>query len=348
MPFRDEAEFVAWLRRRWPERAEGLHLGIGDDAAIVRTRRGHDLVLTTDLSIENIHFRLDLHPPRSIGHRALARSLSDLAAMGARPRFALLSLSFPRRTERSWIAGFYGGLGALAARLGVTLIGGDTAVTGAAPVLVDLVGIGEIERGRALRRQGAKAGDRLYVTGQLGLAALGLALLKGGARPASGADTRGGSTRRASLRAHLYPEPRCAVGKYLATRRLASAAIDVSDGFARDLGRLCDSSACGARIWQDRLPLVEGAAGRTAGADSKRNPSLSAHFDPLESGLHGGEDYEIVFTAPRSKGSRLPRSIDGVNVHEIGEITADRGLRMLAPDGEESTLQPRGYDHFHR
>ena len=344
MPFRNEAEFVNWLRRRWPERSAGLELGIGDDAAVVSIGHGHDAVLTTDLSIENIHFRLDLHPPESIGHRAIARCLSDLAAMGAAPRYALLSLALPRTTPRAWVEGFYDGLGAVARRFGVKLIGGDTAVTGEAPVLADLIAMGEIERGRAMRREGAKAGDRVYVTGRLGAAALGLSLVRGGALPLKKrAFTGPGDTRHLPLRAHLFPEPRCAIGRYLATHRLASAAIDVSDGFARDLGRLCDSSGCGALIRQDRLPLLKESESHSPGRDQKR---VLGAFDPLNLALYGGEDYELIFTTPRSRVSRVPRSIEGVAIHEIGEITEALSLRLVAHDGKESPLDPRGYDHF--
>jgi thiamine-monophosphate kinase len=265
--------------------------------------------------------------------------------MGAIPRFALLSLAFPQRTERSWIAGFYDGLGGLAERLGVKLIGGDTAVTHDGLVIADLIAVGEVERGRALRRRGAKPGDHVFVTGRLGLAALGLTLLKSGAHSnVFRARVRG--TRRAALRAHLYPEPRCAIGRFLATHRLASAAIDISDGFARDLGRLCESSTCGARIWQDRLPLIEPVAMRSQGRAPAGRKNVRLDFDPLELGLYGGEDYELLFTVPRSKSSRVPRSIAGIKIHAIGEITADRTLRLLAPGGAESTLEPRGYDHF--
>jgi thiamine-monophosphate kinase len=343
--FRDENEFVKWLRRRWPERAPGLELGIGDDAAILRTPRDRDLVLTSDLSIENVHFRLDLHPPRTIGHRALARSLSDLAAMGAIPRFALLSLAFPQRTERSWIAAFYEGFGGLAEQFGVKLIGGDTSVTHDGLLIADLIAVGEVDRGHALRRRGANPGDRLFVTGQLGFAALGLALLKRGA-PANVTRGRVRGAHRAALRAHLYPEPRCAIGRYLATHRMASAAIDISDGFARDLGRLCESSACGARIWQDCLPLIAPVAMRSRDRASASRKTVALEFDPLDFGLHGGEDYELLFTVPPSKYSRVPRSIAAIKIHEIGEITADRTLRVISPDETESVLEPRGYDHF--
>ena len=336
MPFRDEAQFVKWLRRRWPDRAPGLTLGIGDDAAIVRPTRRADLVLTTDLSVQGVHFRLDLHPAQSIGHRALARAVSDLAAMGARPRFALLSLSLPRTTRRSWISAFYDGLGTLAESLGVTLIGGDTAVTPSGAVIADVVAVGEITHGQALHRRGAQPGDSLYVSGRLGLSALGLALLKSkkwaaGAVPLPGQlGTRDG---RAALQTHLHPEPRCRVGITLARRGLASAAIDISDGFARDLGRLCEASGCGATLWEDRLPLVNLKAVRDS--------------TPLELGLYGGEDYELIFTVPRSRVSQVPRAIGGVALHRIGEIRRGRGLTLLGRGGGTIRIEARGYDHFH-
>jgi len=335
--FRDEAEFVHWLRQRWPDRAPGLKLGIGDDAAIVKPARDCDLVLTTDLSLEDVHFRRDLHPARSIGHRALARALSDLAAMGARPRFALLSLSIPRTTRRTWISALYDGLGRLAKGQGVTLIGGDTAVTASGPVMADVVAIGEVRHGLALRRQGAHPGDGLYVSGRLGLSALGLAFLRSGKRLSTGApsaDNLPAHDRRAALQAHLYPEPRCRVGMALARRALASAAIDVSDGFARDLGRLCDASGCGATIWEDCLPLVNAKAARDA--------------TPLELALYGGEDYELIFTVPRTRLSQVPRAIGGVALHRIGEIRRGRGLALLGRGGEAIPIEAGGYDHFRR
>jgi thiamine-monophosphate kinase len=337
VPFRNEAQFVRWLRARWPERAPGLDLGIGDDAAVVSVARGRDLVLTTDLSLEGIHFRSDLHPPRAVGHRALARAISDLAAMGARPRFALISLALDRRTKRIWVSGFYDGLARLAHRLGVTVIGGDTAVieTG---TMVDFVAVGEVERGRALRRAGARPGDRVCVSGRLGLAALGLSFLKSGARAISSVrpTKRIVGSERAALMAHLYPEPRCELGMFLAKHHLASAAIDVSDGFARDLSRLCEASGCGAVIREDRLPLPETA---TSG---RRN------LDLLKLALYGGEDYELIFTVPRSRMARLPGAIRGVAIHEIGEIRRRRGLILARADGRQTPLEPSGYDHFER
>jgi thiamine-monophosphate kinase len=335
--FHDEAQFVQWLRRRWPDSVPGLSLGIGDDAAIATPVRGCDLVLTTDLTVEGVHFRLDLHPARSIGHRALARALSDLAAMGARPRFALLSLSLPRTVRRSWISAFYDGFGTLARSLGVTLIGGDTAVTESGTVTADVMAVGEVRHNQALHRGRAQRGDAVYVTGRLGLSALGLALLVSKKLAAEGTARAGElrtRDRRAALQGHLYPQPRCRVGMTLARRGLASAAIDVSDGFARDLGRLCDASGCGAIVWEDRLPLAD--------LNDTRNPKLH----PLEPGLYGGEDYELLFTVPRSRLLRVPRAIGGVALHRIGEIRSQRGLTLLGRGGVGLPIEARGYDHF--
>ncbi|HEV2425217.1 MAG TPA: thiamine-phosphate kinase [Terriglobia bacterium] len=337
MPFRSEAEFVRWLDRRWPSRGRGFDLGIGDDAALIRASATRDFVLTTDFSIEDVHFRFDLHPPRSIGHRALARALSDLAAMGATPRFALLSLALRRGLTRSWITSFYDGLAALAGRFGVTLIGGDTAVIDAATT-VDIIAIGEVERGRALLRSGARPGDRVYLTGRLGLSELGLALLRRGARPAASASRspkkigRRDTAIKEALERHLYPEPRCTAGITLVRRRLVSAAIDVSDGFAADLSRLCESSGCGAAIREADLPFPPAGLGR----------------DPLELGLHGGEDYELIFTVPAARAARVPRKIGKVNVHDVGEIQAGRRLTLRRTDGREIPLDTRGYDHFRK
>lgn len=330
---------MRWLRLRWPERARGLSLGIGDDAAIVSPTRGCDLVLTTDLSIEGVHFRLDLHPARSIGHRALARSLSDLAAMGARPRFALVSLTLPRTLRRTWIRAFYDGLGLLARSLDVTVIGGDTALIDSGAMACDVVAVGEVRHKQALRRRWARPGDRIFVTGKLGLAALGLALLGSGSRPTRAAAPCGeirGRDRRDALRAHLYPVPRCQVGMALARHGLASPAIDISDGFARDLGRLCDASGCGAVVWEDRLPLT----------DRRKDRDLS--WSPLELGLYGGEDYELIFTVRSSRVPQVPRAIAGVPLHPIGEIRRGHGLTLVQRNGSETPLVARGYDHFRR
>jgi thiamine-monophosphate kinase len=334
--FRDEDQFVRWLQQRWPRRAPGVSLGVGDDAAIVRPARRRDVALTTDLSVEGVHFHRDLHPPRAVGHRALARALSDLAAMGARARFALLSIAFPPSTSRAWLSAVYDGIGALARRSDVALIGGDTTVA-EGPVSLDVVAVGDVNPSSALRRDGARLGDLLYVTGRLGMAALGLELLRteSGRVQARSSRRHGRSeVRTLALNAHLFPEPRLSAGRYLAERRLASAAIDASDGFARDLGRLCAASGCAAAVYEDRLPCPPAAA--------------ATRLDRVELALRGGEDYELIFTVPPSKARRLPKSVGGVPFHEVGEIRRGRGLRLIRVDGREAALSPHGYDHFRR
>ncbi len=225
--FKSEADFIAWIRRRTPRRVAGLTLGIGDDAALVAVPPGQELILTTDMSIEGVHFTSALHPPQAVGHRALARSLSDIAAMGGTPRYALISLAVSRRTGRAWLEGFFDGLFALARRFAVAVIGGDTAIVDG-PCAVDVIVAGEVPRGRALRRSGAQPGDRIFVSGRLGMAALGLRLLPSRTRLRK-------PVERAALRAHLFPQPQCALGRFLSEHRLASAMMDLSDGLSIDL-----------------------------------------------------------------------------------------------------------------
>jgi thiamine-monophosphate kinase len=307
-----------------------LVLGIGDDCALIAPRSGEELAITTDLSIAGRHFRLDWQPPEVVGHRTLARGLSDLAAMGARPLAAFLSLGLPRElTERRgrqapWVDRFFDGLLALAKAHKTPLAGGDMAQARLA--VADIVLMGAVPRGRALLRSGARAGDLLYVTGRLGGAAAGLAKLgklaagqKGPPKISPGMQER--------LRAHLFPEPRIAQGLWLQRRRLATAAIDLSDGISIDLAHLCEESGAAAEVDVPLLPIHSAAN--------------------LEQALHGGEDYELLFTAPAN--ARIPRSIAGVEVTKIGRMKRwRRGLAMVtlhASRGVEP-LEPRGWEHF--
>jgi thiamine-monophosphate kinase len=340
--FRTENEFVRWLRAKTASRGRGLRLGIGDDAALVSVRHGYELLLKSDMSIEGVHFQTGIHLPRSVGHRALARSLSDIAAMGGRPRFALTALALSKGCTRAWLESFYAGLLDLAKRCGVVVIGGDTAVVPGATV-IDVIVTGEVEPGRALRRSGARPGDAIYVSGWLGASALGLELLKEQPRLSRAVEIapRGTSTGRAlgarftrehALRAHLYPEPRIALGRLLLEQNLASAAIDVSDGLSTDLGRLAEASRVGARLREELVPKAELPESRRA--------------NWLALALHGGEDYELLFTVPTAKVSRVPRVFRGVALHRLGEITKSKGLRLVQRDGREHELRPAGYDHF--
>jgi thiamine-monophosphate kinase len=314
-----ERELIAAIRKRALQtgaRKKGiLSLGIGDDCAILRPRRNQEVVVTTDLSLENVHFKRQWHPPESVGHRCLARGLSDLSAMGARPEAAFLSLALPEELKGEWLERFFDGLLALAERCQVPLAGGDTAK--APMVIADIVLLGSVPKGEALLRSGARAGDLLYVTGALGGSAAELLALEQQPANFSGTSTAG--------HPHLYPEPRLAAGRKL--RRLATAAIDVSDGLSTDLAHLCDESGLSAEIDAAALPVDARAT--------------------LEQALHGGEDYELLFTAPHKQ--LIIKNLGGVSVHPIGrmkkrgkdpQVTLDR-------DGVRTELMAAGWEHFH-
>jgi thiamine-monophosphate kinase len=336
-----ELELLSRIRRRAAGiHSPGLPLGIGDDCALIRPRPDEDLAVTTDLSVAGRHFRLEWHPPEAIGHRTLARGLSDLAAMGARPVAAFLSLGLPRELTRparrasairgeSWLDRFLNGFLSLARAHQAPLAGGDLAESPLAAA--DIVLIGAVPRGRALLRSGASPGDAIYVTGALGGAAAAFARL------AQFAGTAGEKAPRAiripqrlapQLAPHLYPQPRLAQGQWLVRRRLATAAIDISDGLSTDLAHICDESGMAAEIEADALPLHHGAT--------------------LGQALNGGEDYELLFTAPAS--ARLPRSIAGVAVTRIGRVVRRRTGRpqvvLLTAEREPRPLQACGWQHF--
>lgn len=318
----------------------GLRLSIGDDCALLGPRRGEELAITTDLSITGQHFHLDWHQPEAVGHRVLARGLSDLAAMGARPVAAFLSLGLPRELtvpagrrakagaeSKSWVQRFLDGLLSLAEAHSVPLAGGDLAESSVA--LADIVLVGAVPRGRALLRSGAKPGDLIYVTGALGGAAAGLACLEDLAKgkPGRAKPPRIPKKLAARLAPHLYPQPRIAQGLWLQRRGVASAAIDLSDGISTDLAHVCEESGVGAEVDATLLPVHAGAT--------------------LAQALNGGEDYELLFTAPAT--AKLPRSIAGVPVTRIGRLTKARaGLPALTLVSEQGAqpLEPHGWEHF--
>jgi thiamine-monophosphate kinase len=309
--------------------AAGLLLGIGDDCALLRPRPSEALAVTTDLSIAGRHFLLEGHPPEVVGNRTLVRGLSDLAAMGARPLAAFLSLGLPAELvraqgrERAWVDRFLDGLLTLAESYGVSLAGGDLAESPLATA--DIIAIGTVAPSRALLRSGAKAGDNLYVTGQLGGSAAGLeALMKlvGRRRGKLSIPLR----RHPAIATHFNPQPRVAQGLWLG-RHGASAAMDLSDGLSTDLTHLCAESGVAAEVEAARLPLHPAAT--------------------LAQALHGGEDYELLFTAPAK--ARMPRTIAGVAVTRIGRIVRrQRGKSpvMLIGDNGSQTLEPGGWQHF--
>jgi thiamine-monophosphate kinase len=321
-------------RRAAAGRERGVALGIGDDCAVLRPPAGHEVLVTTDFTLEGRHFRRDWHTPESAGHRTLARGLSDLAAMGARPLAAFLSLALPEQTPQDWIDRYFNGLRELADRAKVPLAGGDTAGAPGAELLADIVLVGSAPRGSSLRRSGARAGDLLYCTGSLGGAAAELldlqeVLGKRKRLPASGREAQGGHPQ-------LFPEPRLAVGEALRRRRLATACMDLSDGLSSDLRHLCEASEVAAAVELSRLPLHPLAVRREGvGREAA-----------LDLALNGGEDYELLFAA--RPGTKVPRQIAGVAITCIGRLRAPQSVPQVAqikPDGTESELRRGGWEH---
>jgi thiamine-monophosphate kinase len=310
----NELDLIEKLRGRVVlPRSAGVVLGIGDDCAIVRPRGAReDWLYTTDMSIEGTHFLRATHGAADVGWKALGRGLSDIAAMGGEARFCLLSLGVASWVDARWLDGFYGGLLALAGRAGVALIGGDLARTDL--VMCDIVVAGTVPRGKALRRDGARSGDAIYVSGALGVSALGLAL--GLALGSALGSTTG---RGRAWARHKRPEPRLALGRFLREKVGATAAMDLSDGLSLDLHRLCTASGLRAEI--SAPPVYRGAT--------------------LEQALHGGEDYELLFTAPSRV--RVPAEFQGLALTRIGTMRkgAAGAVKM---DGEP--LPPLGYDHL--
>jgi len=313
--------------------AAGLRLGIGDDAAIIAAvSPERELVLSCDAFIEGVHFLADRHPADSVGYKALARATSDLAAMGAKPRWFLMTLALPASRTGKWLDQFLGGMRRAAGRFGMELIGGDT--TKADRVFVSITVGGETARERAITRAGAKPGDAIYVGGVLGAAQLGLLMVKSGMRAAAG---RAGG----ALRAHLYPRIRVKLAEWLAGERVASAMIDISDGLSTDLGRLCAACGVGARIWAGRIPCV-----RIPITLRDRGPTALRRLDPLKLALDGGEDYELLFTVSRKNETRLRRAPGFAEMRRIGEIVRGRGMILFDNDDKPRKLRPGGWDPF--
>lgn len=314
------------IRRYFTHPVPNTLLGVGDDAALVRVRRGMELVVSTDMLVAGRHFFHDADP-RQLGHKALAVNLSDMAAMGATPRWATLSLALPR-AEAHWLRAFAGGFMQLARKHRVDLIGGDTT---RGPLAICVQIMGEVPAGQALRRDGARVGDDIWVSGHLGEAALALAAL-----------TKRISLRRRELasaarRLHA-PAPRLALGEAL--RKIANSVIDVSDGLLADLGHICERSRVAAEIEFERLP---------ASAVMKRYLERPAARTAL---LAGGDDYELCFTAApvrRSAVERIGKRV-GVKVTCIGHIVARRRgispVTVLGNDGKSIVVKHKGFEHF--
>lgn len=309
--------------------ARTVVIGPGDDAAVVRARRSR-LLLTTDLLAEGVHFRRTWAAPADLGWKLAAVNASDIAAMGGRPLYALLSVSLPPDLDAAFATDFARSLRSAARRFGFVTVGGDTCAS-AAGVFLSLALVGAAGR-RLLTRNGARPGDLLCVTGDLGASTLGLAALE-----RQGEAQLPAPLRRCARR-HLRPEPRLAFGVALARGGLASAAIDVSDGISRDLGRLCAGSRVGAVVRAAALPLLPSTCRAARLLDR----------DPVDAALHGGEEYELLFTAPQHAARRVAALGErlGLRTTAIGKILPrDAGVTVIGADGA-APLTPHTYEHF--
>ncbi|HET9283828.1 MAG TPA: thiamine-phosphate kinase [Candidatus Angelobacter sp.] len=291
--------------------------GIGDDCAVLELPRGKQLLVTTDFCVEDIHFRRKWHPAHSVGHRCLARGLSDIASMGSTPMACFLSLGLAPKLPQAWIDGFLRGLRDLARRFHTQLAGGD--ISSAPKIIADIVVIGHAPSGKAVLRSGARPGDHIYVTGSLGGSAATLQQLRAGKRIKA---TRSNS--------HFYPQPRIQIGQWLQKRGLATAMIDLSDGLSVDLAHICEESRVSATICAEQIPIAKGSNLRQA--------------------LQGGEDYELLFTA--SKRAKLPAQIAGVPITRIGTISDtsnySSAIQILYENGTVRSLPQQGWEHFRR
>ena len=320
-----EKALIAQIRRAAARgKNSAIRTGIGDDCAVLRllAKNGEaaDALVTTDFTLEGIHFRREWHSPESVGHRCLARGLSDIAAMGGEPVAAFLSLALPRTLPRSWVSRFTRSLISLAERYGVTLAGGDTAESPDG-ILADIIVVGAVPKGKAVLRSGARPGDRIYVSGELGGSAVALV------------EMRAKSSRKLNSRyhpRHFFPEPRIELGRILREKHLASAMIDTSDGLSTDLSHICEESNVGAELQAEAIPRS------TVGKPARQVD--------LDLALHGGEDYELLFTAPRR--ARIPSRLGGVPITQIGQITRHRKIFLFNRDGIGYQLEPRGWEHF--
>jgi thiamine-monophosphate kinase len=335
-----EGELIARISGRLPAAPPWLAVGIGDDAAVVEPERNRLEVLSVDALVDGVHFDRAFTPPAAIGHRALAVNLSDLAAMGATPRLALVSMALPGSLPIGDFDGIIDGLIALATRSRLTIAGGNLTRIGG-PLVIDITVIGTVKRRQVLTRTGARAGDDLYVSGTVGSATAGLGVLRAWTKRSTPEDTEGMSASAPAelddcVQRYLYPEPRLRLGALLGHNRAATACMDLSDGLAEGVRQLAAASGVGASVDADAIPLDRAA----------RRWFERRGGDAVHEAIIGGDDYELLFTvSPRLRGRLKAVGRHGAaQLTRIGSCTADRAL-LLRQDGKDQPL-PRGFTHF--
>jgi thiamine-monophosphate kinase len=326
-----ETELIAHITGQLPPKPEWLVVGIGDDAAVVEPVRNRLEVFSVDALIDGVHFDRAFTPPAAIGHRALAVNLSDLAAMGASPRLALLSMALPVTLSVADFDEIARGIVALAVRDRVAVVGGNLTRT-PGPLAIDITVVGSVKRRQALTRGGARPGDELYVTGSIGAAAAGLQMAKAGDQLSTADET----VEQNCLRRYFYPDARVRMGALLGRNRAASACMDLSDGLADAVQQMAQASGVGALIDAAALPIHTGA----------RAWFEQRGLDPVEHAVTGGDDYELLIAVrPRTRNRLAAAARHGdAPLTRIGSCTTDRAV-LLRQDGTDRPL-PRGYSHF--
>jgi thiamine-monophosphate kinase len=335
-----ESEIIAMISARSRLRpGSGIELGIGDDAAVLRIEAEADVLFCSDLSVEGIHFRTEWAAPDLIGRKALAVTISDIAAMGGEPRFGLASLALTSGSSMDFIEQLFAGMFQLADTLGFSLVGGDTSAS-PGPLFIDTSAIGCCAHGRAITRKGARPGDLVFVTGELGGSALGLSLLEQGCRlnhlGPDGAD-RASRARQAAIRRHLVPDPRVQAGLIIGREGLATAMIDISDGLATDLGHIAEQSKAGATIHAALLPVAPSVTDLA---------SAGTQIDAVSLALASGEEYELAFCSPPQNLDRIREFSERIQlpITRIGEITPGPGL-FIDRDGQTAAINAKGFEH---
>ncbi len=304
---------------------------IGDDCAVLPKDSRTDLVITTDLIVEDIDFRLSWSKPEFIGHKAAAVSLSDVAAMGAKPVWAMLSIGVPERIWKTdFVDKFYDGYLRLAGKFNVELVGGDVSRT-PDKIIFDSIVAGEVKKGKAVLRSGAKVGDLIFVSGELGGAAGGLKLLENEFRY----KWEEKIWRNHLLLKQLQPFPQVSYGEYLSKNNLATSMIDLSDGLSSDLAHICLASKVGAKIYAEKIPC-----------DVKLKPLAKTFDEKIDLALNGGEDFELLFTVNPKKYFQVENEFKIRKFSHIGEITANAEIIELISDENSSILHPKGFRHF--
>lgn len=322
---KSEFEFIKTIQNKF-----GLQK-IGDDCAVLPKDFETDSVITTDLLIEDIDFRLEWSKPEFIGHKALAVSLSDVAAMGAKPVWSMISIGIPENIwNTEFVERFYEGYFSLAKKFNVELVGGDVSKT-PDKIVIDSIVSGEIAKGKAILRSTAKVGDSIFITGKLGGAAGGLNLLENGEKID---ENNLDSFLQKLLLRQLTPNPQVEIGQFLSENNLATSMIDLSDGLSSDLGHICSASKVGAKIYAEKIPIDE---------NLKEIPSENLDF--LDFALNGGEDFELLFTVNEEKMKKFLQK-NFSNFYRIGEVTESIGKLELITGEESRILEPKGYVHF--